>query len=128
MSPHSHGTPEDTTATGKSMKIPPEWLAEAGVENFVPDSSSFRCTGAQDLIPLTKIERVIRTVSLDANGLCRDRMMRILVGIRNGDDLPPVPVERTDAGHYRLREGTHRFYASLTLGFSHLPVEICERY
>ena len=29
---------------------------------------------------------------------------------------------------YRLRDGTHRFYASRTLGFSHVPAEICEVY
>lgn len=83
MSLHPHWTPEHTTAT-ESMKIPRQWLAEAGVETFVPAAPSFRCTEPHVLIPLIKIEKVVRTRPLDANGFCRDRMMRILVGIRTG--------------------------------------------
>jgi hypothetical protein len=57
-------------------------------------------------------------------------MVRILVGIRIGCVFPPIPIERIEHGAhlYRLRDGTHRFYASRTLGFSHVPAEICEVY
>jgi hypothetical protein len=57
-------------------------------------------------------------------------MVRILVGIRIGCAFPPIPIERIEHGAhlYRLRDGTHRFYASRTLGFSHVPAEICEVY
>jgi hypothetical protein len=117
---------------GETMQIPPEWLAEAGVQNFAPLRSSFRCTAPHTLIPLADIEKVVRTVPLDANGFQRDRMMLVLVGIRDGADIvPPVPVVPIELGQrrmYRLRDGTHRFYASLRLGFSHLPCEICDPY
>jgi hypothetical protein len=72
---------------------------------------------------------MVRVVPLDANGFRRDKMMPVLVGIRDGADIvPPVPVEPIELDQrrmYRLRDGTHRFYASLTLGFSHLPCDIC---
>jgi hypothetical protein len=73
---------------------------------------------------------LIRTVPLDCNGFAHDRMIRILVGIRIGCAFPPIPIERIEHGAhlYRLRDGTHRFYASRTLGFSHVPAEICEVY
>ena len=78
---------------------------------------------------LDEIERMVRVVPLDANGFRRDKMMPVLVGIRDGADIvPPVPVEPIELDQrrmYRLRDGTHRFYASLTLGFSHLPCDIC---
>jgi hypothetical protein len=114
---------------GETMEIPPEWLAEAGLQNFVATRPSFRCTASHDLIPLADIERIVRTVPLDANGFCRDRMMRILVGIRDDDAVPPIDVEKADPGQrpYRLRAGAHRFYASLALGFSHVPAEIVPR-
>jgi hypothetical protein len=110
---------------GETMEIPPEWLAEAGLRNFVATRPSFRCTAPHDLIRLEHIERMVRVVPLDANGFRRDKMMPVLVGIRDGSDIvPPVPVEPIELGQrrvYRLRDGMHRFYASLTLGFSHLP-------
>jgi len=113
----------------ESMEIPFEWLAQAGMQDFVVTSQSYRCTAPHVLIPLTNIERVVRARSLDANGFCYDRMMRILVGIRDGNDIvPPVPVERIGVDQYGLRDGTHRFYASLTLGFSYLPADICEPF
>ena len=112
----------------ESMEIPPAWLVEAGLQNFVTSSTSYRCTAPHDLIPLTDIERVVRIRPLDADGFCHERMIRVLIGIRV---VPPVPVEAIQLGQrrmYRLRDGTHRFYASLTLGFSHLPCDICEPY
>jgi hypothetical protein len=112
---------------GETMKIPPEWIFEAGMQNYVPTRPSFRCTAPHVLIALDNIESVVRIRPLDANGFCRDRMIRLLTGIRDDADiLPPVPVEAIGDGRYRLRDGTHRFYASLKLGFSHLPCDICE--
>jgi hypothetical protein len=104
-------------------------LTEAGLQNFVAIQPSFRCTAPHVLIALADIERVVRTVALDANGFCRKRMMRILVGIRDDDAIPPIYVEKAhpDQRPYRLREGVHRLYASITLGFSHAPAEIIER-
>jgi hypothetical protein len=68
-------------------------------------------------------------VILDANGFGRDRMIKILAGIRDGDALPPIDVEKADPGQrpYRLRGGFHRFYDSFDLGFSHIPADIVER-
>ena len=114
----------------ESMQIPVEWLREAGVQNFMPTRPSYRCDAPHFLLPLIDIESVVRTKRLDCNGFAHDRMISVLVGIRDGASLPPVPVERIEPGThpYRLRNGTHRFYASLILGFSHVPAEICERY
>lgn len=83
-----------------------------------------------DVAAATDIEPALRTKPLDGAGVAHDRMIRVLVGIRDGAALPPVPVERIEPGAhcYRLRSGTHRFYASLTLGFSHIPAEICGPY
>jgi hypothetical protein len=113
----------------ETMEIPPEWLAEAGLQTYVATRPSFRCSAPHVLIALTDIDRMVRVVPLDANGFRRDKMMPVLVGIRDGADIvPPVPVEAISIGRYRLRDGTHRYYASLALGFSHLPCEICKPY
>jgi hypothetical protein len=115
----------------QSMTIPSEWIAEAGVKDFKPTGRAFRCDGPHECIALADIEVPLRRSGhpLDANGLAHDRMVRILSGIRDEVSLPPVYLERADAGQrtYRVRWGVHRYHASLTLGFSHLPAEIVER-
>jgi hypothetical protein len=113
------------------MLIPHEWIAAAGLTDFKPDRSSFRCDEPHVLMRLTDIEPPLRNagVTLDANGFRRDRMMRILEGIRDGASIPPIYVEVSDPGQrpYRVRDGVHRYWASHALGFSCVPAEILER-
>jgi hypothetical protein len=114
------------------MQIPPEWLAEVGLQHFKPGlRQAFRCDEPHDCIALAEIEVPKRFpgYTLDANGFRRDRMLRILVGIRDNHSIPRIHVERADPGQrmYRVRCGVHRYHASLTLGFSHVPAEIVER-
>jgi len=111
-----------------SMTVPASWLSEAGLQGFVPTRQAFRCDEPHIIISIANIEKMIRSVPLDMNGFRRDRMMRVLTGIRDDDALPPIPVQRADQGPlpYRLRDGTHRFYASLALGFSHIPAVLVE--
>jgi hypothetical protein len=66
---------------GETMQMPPEWLAEAGLQDFVAKQRSYRCTAPRVLIPLNQIEKVVRSRPLDANGFRREGMMRVLAGI-----------------------------------------------
>src|SRR4029077_4643716 len=68
----------------------------------VTRATSFCCAAPHILIALADIERTARIVPLDANGFRRDKMMPILVGIRDGSDtIPPVPVEPIELGQRR---------------------------
>ncbi len=82
-------------------------------------------------IALADIEVPLRgsDYPLDANGLRHERMVRILIGIRDNVPLPAVYIERGDPHQrpYRVREGVHRYHASLALGFSHIPADVIER-
>jgi len=115
------------------MIIPAEWVAEAGVQNFqpAPMQSGFRCDAKHELIALADIEVPLRNSGypLDANGFQHDRMVRLLTGIRDNVSLPAIYVEKADPGQrpYRVRAGVHRYHASRTLGFSHVPAEIVDR-
>jgi len=53
----------------------------------------------------------------------------LLTGIRDDVSLPAIYIEQADPSQrpYRVREGVHRYHASLALGFSHVPAEIIER-
>ncbi len=115
----------------QSMIVTLEWIAEAGVQNFQPSRRAYRCEGRHECIALAEIEVPLRKSGypLDANGFRHGRMVRLLKGIRDNISLPAIYVERGDPGQrpYRVREGVHRYHASLALGFSHIPAEIVER-
>jgi hypothetical protein len=111
-----------------TMQIPLEWLAEVGLLSFKPPRPAIRCAAPHELIALDQIERFVREVPIDANGFRRTKMIPVLVHIR--DDVPftePTYVARK-AGDppYFLRDGVHRYYASLTLGFTHVPAEVID--
>lgn len=115
------------------MIIPAEWLAEAGVQNFKPTRPGFQCDNPDHrLFALADIEPPLRfsDYPLSANGFDHDRMVRLLTGIRDNVALPHILIEVTEAGGrpYRVREGVHRYHASLALDFSHVPAEIIPRY
>jgi hypothetical protein len=115
------------------MQIPAEWLAESGLQNFSPVRSSFLCDVPDAApTPLADIEPPLRFdgYPLDANGFDHKRMVRLLIGIRDDVALPPIYIELGDPGQrkYRVRCGVHRYHASLTLGFSHVPAEVVPRY
>jgi hypothetical protein len=99
-----------------TMEIPPEWIAEAGLQNFKPSRPAIRCAAPHELIALTEIEPFVRLIPIDANGFRRSKMMPVLEMIRRGHPAKdPLQVIRQT-----------RFYASRTLGFTHVPAEIIE--
>ena len=111
-----------------TMEIPPEWLTEAGLQNFKPVRSSIRCAAPHELLALAEIEPFVRLVPIDANGFRWSKMMPVLEIIR--DDRPskePIQVIRqVGKWPYRLHDGVHRYYASLTLGFTRVPAEVID--
>jgi hypothetical protein len=113
------------------MIIPAEWLAEAAIQKFQSARRGFRCDWAHGLIALSDIEAPLRGSGypLDANGFDHKRMVRVLSAIRDDVSLPAICIELADPGQrkYRVRAGVHRYHASRTLGFSHVPAEIIER-
>lgn len=57
----------------------------------------------------------------------RDTVIQILDGMRSGAELPPIQVwsrEKTNSSRYIVRDGLHRFYLSIAVGFTAIPVGI----
>ncbi len=124
------------------FEIPDSWLAEAGMTDFKPSDSAYRWTAcslvphvAVELVPLAVVEPPLRllTVPKDWRGFDHDRLIRILRGFVNGDEIEAVPLfDLSLAGEfaprsyrYRVRNGCHRFYASVAAGFGCLPGAVC---
>jgi hypothetical protein len=117
----------------QTMIIPDAWIEEARMSAFrpTPTQASFRCDVDHCLIALAEIEAPLRHSGypLDANGFRHERMVSILVGIRDNVSLPPIEIELADPGQrkFRVRSGVHRYHASIRLGFTHIPADIVER-
>ncbi|MBR0685129.1 hypothetical protein JQ594_04325 [Bradyrhizobium manausense] len=115
------------------FEIPDEWLAEATFVGFKPRDRAYRSTSGATLVPLTRIEPVVRFLGYpkDFRGFDRARLVRILSGFVNDDEIEPVEAielpgrEFCDAPYrYRVCNGFHRFYGSIAAGFELLPLAL----
>jgi hypothetical protein len=116
------------------FELPDEWLIEAGMANFIRARTAFRSTTNAVLVPLCEIEPPYRAHShpMDWRGFDRTRLISILRGIATEAEIEAVPLVQLPAGdplaptpyRYRVRDGVHRFYASIVAGFECLPATI----
>jgi len=115
------------------FEIPDDWLVEAGALGFSPKRAAYRSVLSAAAAPLTEVEPPPRLVGypLSWRGLDRTRFVRILNGMVTDAEIEPVPVVEMPfvdlvPSPYRLRvaNGVHRFYASVAMGYSHLPVDL----
>lgn len=113
------------------QEIDSGWWKEAGMESFQPKAESY-CPyeGCEsESLSLKTIEPPKRNAGIDS--FKKERMVNILSAIRNGTPLPPVVVWKTVDGsewEYELRQGYHRYYASVAAGFKTLPAVVQKRW
>ena len=101
--------------------------------DFTPVSRCYQSVETAAVVSLLQIEPPIRNPDVRPGwrGFDRPRLISVLQAIASGVELPPVPLEVIANGHefppapftYRVRDGFHRFYASIAAGFTHLPAE-----
>ncbi|HXQ51990.1 MAG TPA: hypothetical protein VN802_12915 [Stellaceae bacterium] len=121
------------------FEIPDAWLGEAGIAGFTRTETAYRSSQDAVLVPLREIEPPYRKPALarDWRGFERARLISILKGIIAGAEIEPVPLLELPAGSfvvptfvrpgpydYQVRNGFHRFYASIAAGFEYLPAVI----
>lgn len=110
------------------FEIPDQWWIEAGMNGFTRALPSYITTPDPDVlyVALKDITCPNRTVERDFRGFERDRLLRIFGGFLAGDAIPPVKVHKCPYGpsSYGLRDGFHRFHASIAAGFSCIPVAL----
>lgn len=115
------------------FEIPDDWLAEAGAAGFVPATRAYRSSADAVFVPLTDIEppyRIVR-VAKDWRGFDRPRLVSVLRGIIESAEIEPVPLLELPVQEFgpttyrfRVRNGFHRFYASIVVGFEFLAAVI----
>lgn len=100
------------------------------MQEFAPESSAYRASVVPELdnavVHYELIQPPVRNQGVQE--LVHSRAQSVLLAIKTGNTLPPIEVEHLpDLPHgyqYRVIDGYHRFYLSLGLGFTHLPVVI----
>jgi hypothetical protein len=103
--------------------ISDELLAECGLVRDAATATSYRCTDPSALYLLLGNMIVPQSRKLNEAAL-----KRILLGFRDGDNIPPVEAfyePRTT--HFHLLDGVHRWRASLAFGFPQIPCELKTR-
>ncbi len=116
------------------FEIPDDWLIGAEFLDFKPIGAAYRSKADVVLIPLREITppRRALTSTNDWHGFDRTRLIDVLNGIVAGDEIPPVPVIQLPESdrlvqlpyRYCIRNGFHRFYASIAAGFECLPATV----
>jgi hypothetical protein len=113
------------------FEIPDGWLHEAGMDGFTRSAPAYHSTTTAVPVSLREIEPPYRTPEKDWRGFDRARLISVLTGIATGAEIEPVPLLKLPPGdfpappyRYRVRNGFHRFYASIAAGFECLPAEI----
>ena len=115
------------------FEIPDEWWAAAGMVGFNPGGPAYlSTTAATHTIQLRQIEPPFRFPErpLDFHGFGRERMVHLLARIAAGVEIDPIPLLalpepaewwQSAPFQYRVRDGLHRFYASVAAGFEAVP-------
>jgi hypothetical protein len=112
------------------------WWYDAGMTGFVTTEHAYRVAPDRfnrrmQIVPINDVGAVRRAMGVgifnddrEAGLSARERVIRILQGIRLNDAIPPVEVVRSNPNHpypYKLVAGTHRLYCSLAVGFTSIP-------
>ncbi len=112
-----------------AFEIPDSWWVSAGAQGFVPQGPAFAASSSPEwpttLVPLVDVEAPRRTPGVI--GLDEDRTVSVLRAFRSAAPLPPLEVHQPPEPKrckFRVRDGYHRYYASVAAGFECLPVSV----
>ena len=105
--------------------IPDTWLAESGLtETTLAGDCCFVSEAAEQVLDIQLVSSPVRCPGV--RWFHRDSMLSILTAFVSHQSLPPINIDSPPQGPlpYRVRDGLHRYYASVTAGFRKIPVRI----
>lgn len=107
-----------------SFCVPDSWWCKAEMEEFEPRTPHYRTDDPNALcISVGEVKPVRREL---AYGVFHNErtVLSIFRGFVENSAIPPVEIVKLPEGSdypYQLRNGAHRFYCSVAVGFSHVP-------
>jgi hypothetical protein len=115
----------ETPAPGIVFHIPDEWWAFAELEHFTPADESYRPDSSDcQVLPLRDILPPARS---GVPEFVKAQLIPVLFAFQSGVALPHVRlIALPEPGRYRydVHDGFHRYYASVAVGFTHLPARV----
>jgi hypothetical protein len=111
------------------FEIPDEWWLFTEMNAFTPSGVFYQPSPKYpdfDLVPITDIEPPTRDLGYQL--FKKYKMVPVLLAFLSQErPLPPVDVVSIEpTGRYRLKvvNGCHRYYASIAVGYTKLPVVV----
>lgn len=103
-----------------------DWLERSGLAGGSLVNDHFESKGAEKLLEIQQIRSPVR--SSGVTWFHENNMLPILRGIAQAESIPPIDVDKPPEGlpPYRVRDGFHRYYASVLLGFRRIPVRVID--
>jgi hypothetical protein len=115
----------ETSVTGARFDIPDEWWSFAEMDTFKRVSEYYPPPRDKDfeLVPLSDVEPPMRNLGVPP--FKKYKLLPVLFTFWSPEcALPPVEVSPVTGGryHYRVCNGYHRYYASVAVGYTKLPI------
>ncbi len=112
---------------GGEFSLPAEWWIESGMTVFRCEACAYRPVASPETFEVSLAD--IRPLNMDRRkhlsygGFDRQRMLEVLTDVAQNSALYPIVIRKREDPPYRfeIRDGTHRFYASVAAGFSQIP-------
>jgi hypothetical protein len=111
------------------FEIPDAWLETSNALAFRPQTSAYAADSNEEwptsVALIDEIEPPARDVGVI--GLHKDRAVSLIQAIVEARPLPPIEAHKEPSATARrltIRDGYHRYYISIALGFTHVPVSI----
>ena len=110
------------------FEIPDVWLVQSGLIGASLADDHFVSDEAETVLDIPQVSSPVRGPGV--RWFDEDRMLKILAAFVSNQSLPPVDVDQPSQGRfpYRVRDGLHRYYASVAAGFRGIPVRILAHY
>ena len=114
-----------------TFDIPDDWWLFAEMDKFSPHECGFylfppKLDSIVKVVPIVEVELPTRDDGVPL--LIKRNLLPILFGFTDPECvLPPVKVTELPQTHryrFRLLNGCHRYYASVTAGYTRLPVTV----
>jgi hypothetical protein len=110
-----------------TFEIPDDWWEDGGMVGFTPLLSHYHFDTTGSIIaPFNEVIPPLR----DGDKIWfrdRETVIQLLSMMRTGLLLPPIEVwskEKKCSERFVVRDGFHRFYLSVAIGYTELPVRI----
>jgi len=109
------------------FEIPDPWWVEAKAHLFERSAASFAASSDPEwptqLVSIQSVAAPQRDAGIE--GLRKERTISIIQAIISGSEVPPLEVHQPpQSERLAVRDGYHRYFISVALGFPMLPVSV----